>query len=451
MHPLSVGQEALWFFHQLSGDTSAYNVTGAVNLHFPVDVPRLTAAVQATVSRHSMVNCVFAGGGGDIRRRPGALGPEPLLEVYDWDGNDVALRAFALQLSQRPFRLDRQPPIRLALLRRPDAPDVLLLAAHHIAVDYHSQLLILRRILAAYAAEPGAAPDDTDTGGDFDEFVRAQRAYLDSPRAATAAAYWRRELQRAGAVGDLPADLPRPPVYRFAGSEVGFPLPDGLPAEVERAAAAAGTTVFGYLLSVFQLLLYAFSGHTDHLIGYPVSLRPPRYAESIGYFVNTLPLHARIDPDASFPALLRRTGGKVLRGLLHRDYPYALMPRLSDVRRAPDQAGLFATMFVLTGPGPDQPWSALPLPGTRTEVAGLGISEFYLPQQQGQFDLTLQVFRHPAGTHAVLKYNTSLFTARTAGMLADGYVRLVRAATGGTLPQRLSDVHPFEKERDPRQ
>jgi hypothetical protein len=428
---LSVGQEALWFFQQLSPQSSAYNVAGGVNLHFPVDVVRMAAAVQETAARHSMLNCVFRATGDSVRRKPAALDAVRLLAVHDLDLDDESLQAFALRFTQQPFRLDRQPPIRFVLIRRPDRPAVLLMAAHHIAADYTSQLLILQEILTVYAGgEPGA-----DTGDDFDEFVRRQREYLASRRATAAETYWRGEWQRAGASADLPTDHRRPAVYQFAGSQVAFDFPAGMATDVERAAAARNTTVFVYLLSAFQYSLAAFSGQTDFLLGYPVTVRPARFARSIGYFVNTLPLHAQVDPGDSFTALVETTGDKVLRGLFHRDYPFALMPRLLDTRRAPDQAGLISMMFAMTAHDPEQPWSTLPAPGTRTEIAGLSISEFPLPQQQGQFDLTLQVFRPPTGAHAALKYNTSLFTTETARALADDYVRTLRSATDGTLDE----------------
>lgn len=433
---LTLGQEALWFFQQLAPDSSAYNVSGGVNLHFPVDPTRMASAVQATVSRHTMLNCVYRPIGGEIRRQPGFADADPVLDVYELDVEDPAVRAFAQELAQRPFRLDRQRPVRFALLRRGDRPDILLMSAHHISVDNVSQLLILRDILAAYA---GVEPT-TETGKDFDEFTLEQRKYLESPRAVTAANYWRRELQRAGGSGDLPTDRPRPARYRFVGSEVDFQIPAAVMAGVERAAAAHNTTVFVYLLSAFQLLLYASSGQTDLLIGYPATLRPGRFQESIGYFVNTLPLHGRVDPDGSFDSLLRWTAGKVLRGLVHRDYPFALMPRLVQARREPDRAGLISTMFVMTAQDPAHSLSAFLVPDNRLELAGLGISEFYLPQQQGQFDLTLQVFHHRTGARAQLKYNTSLLTTATARGLAGDYVDMLRSATGGALPRWLRDL-----------
>jgi hypothetical protein len=423
---LSLGQEALWFLHQLAPDSSAYNVSAALNLHDPVEVDVLAAAVERVVTQHRQLNLVFRTVRGRLGRHPfGRHGS--VLDVHDLGtADDDAVRAFAADLARRPFRLDRERPIRIALLRRENQPDVLLAAAHHIVLDNVSQLLVFAEIFAECAQRAGTGADT-----DFDDFVRRERAFLDSRKAQAARDYWRRELADLPA-GDLPTDLPRPDVYTFAGAEIDFALPADLVARVDAAAAERATTVFVFLFSAFQLLLHRFGGHRDFVVGSPVTLRSARrYRDSIGYFVNLVPFRVRVTPDCSFDTLLRSTGDTLWRVLAHRDFPYALIPGLVGTPRDPSRAGLISTMFVMTGGG--DPLDALVLPGRRADCAGYIVSEFYLPQQQGQLDLTLQVLRHGGAARAHLKYNTSLFTEETVLGLAASYLDLLSAATRGEL------------------
>ncbi|HEY0498952.1 MAG TPA: condensation domain-containing protein [Kutzneria sp.] len=435
---LTLAQQALWFLQELAPDSSAYNVSGAVNLHFDVDVELLATAVRATVAAHDVLDCVFRPVGGEVRRLPGRTPFE--LDVHDLSLTDDEIREFAVGLVRRPFRLARERPVRIALLRRTNGPDILLLAAHHIVMDNVSQLLTFAEILTAYSALLNGTEPAPTTAADFDEFVDRQREYLESPRADAARKYWQGRLADVPK-NDIPTDRPRPAVYRFAGSVVEFGLSARLMSDVELAASARNTTTFAFLFSVFQLLLHIYSGQTDLLVGYPATLRAgPRFRDSIGYFVNTLPLRARIDPDASFDTLLRDTADELLRGVLHRQFPFALMPRLVDVKREPNRAGLIEVMFVLMVEGSANPIAASLAPGTRIEHAGLELSEFYVPQQQGQFDLTMQVQHSGGQARAELKYNTSLFTEQTARSLADDFVDLLDAAANDALPARLRDV-----------
>ncbi|MEE1827978.1 condensation domain-containing protein [Streptomyces sp. BE20] len=448
---LTLGQEALWLIQNLEPDCAAYNVTAALSLDFPVDVAVLESAVRATVSGHRLLDSVFRSDAvGRIRRHGGAAArTDTLLEVHELDLGPEELRHHALELTRRPFRLDRDPPVRVALLRPRGGPDVLIAVAHHIVADNVSQLLICREVLSRYAAlAAGAEHTAPDDGAVFEEFARQQRAYLESPRADRARQYWQRELDGVARHTALPADLPRPAVYRSEGAETDLALPPDLVAGLGEAVAARNVTTFAFLVSVFEVLLYRFGGQTDFLLGYPVTQRRGEDGrEAIGYFVNTLPLRARLDPDDSFDAVLRGTAAGLWRGLMHRDYPFALLPRIVDLPRDPGRPGLVPVLFVLNEPAEADPIAAALEPGRYVEHAGLRVAEYYLPQQHGQFELTLQVTRRAATVQAKLKYNTSLFTEHTARQLAADYLALLRSAVAGTLPAALRDLRGLPEDR----
>lgn len=456
--PLSVGQEALWFLQALAPESSAYNVAAAMSLHFPVDAALMAAAVRRAVFRHGALTDVFRPAVGGVRRfRATTHEAEPEFDVHELpDADDTVARRYAQHLAQRPFRLDQRPPVRITLLRRPADPDILLVTAHHIVADDVSQMLLFRDVLDEYAvlargteprvaddtgmadaAEPEAEAADITA---FDDFVDRQRGYLSSPRAEAARAYWRGELHRLPEGDSLPTDHPRPAVHRFEGTQFDCDLPPAVTAEVERAAGAHNVTVFAYLLSVFQVLLYTAGGSTDCLIGYPVTQRSGRLRGSVGYYVNVLPFRGRIDPEESFDAVLRRTTRTLWRGLVHRDFPFPLMPQLTDAKRDPSRPGLLSVMFVMNADDPADPFFATVQPGRRVERDGLAVSRFDVPQQHGQVDLTMQIMRSGADARVTLKYNTSLFTARTARSLTERYVRLLRSAANDALPSALREL-----------
>ncbi len=224
---LTIAQQALWFLHQLAPESSAYNVSAAVSLHFNVDVAALSRAVEGTIAAHAVLNCVFRAAGHEVRRQAASLaGVSPALEVRERPDDEVSARTFAQHLAQRQFRLDRELPVRVTLLRGAAGPDVLVVAAHHIVMDYLSQMLVLREILARYAAlTTGTELATAPATADFDEFAAWQRSYLGSARAASARNYWQRELTQVTDYEGLPAELPRPSTYRYTGAEVELSSP----------------------------------------------------------------------------------------------------------------------------------------------------------------------------------------------------------------------------------
>src|SRR5207244_94171 len=67
--PLSHGQAALWYLHQLDPDSVAYNVNLAARIGSDVDVPALGRALQGLVDRHPALRTTFTGRFGEPVQR----------------------------------------------------------------------------------------------------------------------------------------------------------------------------------------------------------------------------------------------------------------------------------------------------------------------------------------------------------------------------------------------
>jgi hypothetical protein len=296
----------------------------------------------------------------------------------------------------------------------------LLVTAHHLVADDVAQLWIVHEVLAAYTQ--GAtyrAPGDS-----FGEFVDRQRSYLATPRARAAEAHWRGELADVGSSAPL-GELPRKAADRHGGAHIVRTL-------------STRATRFVYLLSVFQVVLYQFSGTTDFLVWYPVSQRSSlRYATSLGYFVNLLPLRVSIDPAAPFAEVVRRTQSRVRRAMMHREYPTALMPGLAADRFDRRRRSLISVVFGTNAERSGDPMFELFQPDRRVRVGGLTVSRFDVREQQSHFDVNVVVTRQAATMQVTLRYNASVLDEATASRLAGDFESLLTAAIEGRMPSRL--------------
>src|SRR5262245_28212887 len=59
VYPLSYGQRALWFLHQLAPESWAYNVLFAARIQSDVALPSLRHALQALVDRHAVLRTTY--------------------------------------------------------------------------------------------------------------------------------------------------------------------------------------------------------------------------------------------------------------------------------------------------------------------------------------------------------------------------------------------------------
>src|SRR5262249_4749167 len=68
-YPLSRGQQAIWFIHQMDPQSDAYNIAGAFRITSDLEVERLRHAFQLLVDRHQSLQTTFTEAGGIVRQR----------------------------------------------------------------------------------------------------------------------------------------------------------------------------------------------------------------------------------------------------------------------------------------------------------------------------------------------------------------------------------------------
>ena len=183
-HALSYGQRALWFVHRLAPERAAYTVAYAGAISGQLDVPALERAAQALVDRHPMLRTTYIERDGQPVEQVHAHWPVRIAQHLiglDRDELDGWIQAE----TDRPFDLTTGPMLRLTLLQRGTRDHVLVLAVHHIVVDFWSVDVILDELRALYAAEHGGTRPE-QTADRYVDFAAAQNAMLDGPEGGQA-------------------------------------------------------------------------------------------------------------------------------------------------------------------------------------------------------------------------------------------------------------------------
>ncbi|MFP2933939.1 non-ribosomal peptide synthetase, partial [Pyxidicoccus sp. 3LG] len=157
----------------------------------------------------------------------------------------------------------------------------------------------------------------------------------------------------------------------------------------------------------------------------------------IGFFVNTIALRTRIDPDACFTSLLEQVKHTTLGAFDHQDVPFEKLVEELRPERSLGYSPLFQVMFSVL----NVPVGTLELPGLRME--GLAATEIPL-----KFDLSLSLSETPEGFAGGLEYNTDLFDASTMTRLVEHLVTLLRAAVAN--PEQAVSALPLMDEAEQR-
>jgi amino acid adenylation domain-containing protein/non-ribosomal peptide synthase protein (TIGR01720 family) len=432
-YPLSYGQRGLWFLHKLAPESTAYNIARAVKIRAAVDVAALRHAFSKLLERHPSLRTTYT-----ISRG------QPIQRVADrvelhfrqenarhWSEAQVDERLTAE--SERPFDLERGPLLRINLFTRSDDEHILLLAAHHIIVDFWSLAVMMQELGLLYEAEQsGVRAALPVLSSSYSAFVRRQRELLSNEQGERHWAYWRNQLPGELPILNLPTTHRRPPIQTFRGASEPLRLSAAIVRRLKALSREHGATLYMLLLAAFQALLHRYTGQDELLVGSVTAGRTrPEFAPLVGYFVNPLVLQATVSGDAGFESLLAQVRRSVLDAFEHQDYPFSILVERLQAARDPSRSPLFQVMFSMhiAHQPSDEGLSlfALGEAGARMNLGGLEMESVPLKQRVAQFDLTLMMAEAGEELYASFEYNTDLFDATTIRQMAQSFRTLLDA------------------------
>jgi amino acid adenylation domain-containing protein len=422
--PLGLPQEPFWVFWQAEPESSAYNVAKAIGLSGPLRRAALAAGCREIVRRHEALRTTFAVADGRPVQvvRPAEAREMP---VVDLAGLPAAARGreserLAAGDARRPFDLARGPVLRAALLRRGPEDHLLLLCGHHIVFDVWSVGLFAQELAALYRAFAQGLPSPLpELPIQYGDFARWQRDALAGEALDEQIRYWRRQLQGASPVLDLPADLPRPAPAGLASAARGVVLPRELALRLKTLASREGATLHMVLLAGFSALLARWGGLDEVIVAGGVANRNrPETEPLIGCFFNLLALRIDLAGDPSFRQLLARTREVTLAAYAHQDLPFQRLLQELKVERLPGVVPFSQVFFELNVVPP-----SLELPGLQARDLGAR-------RESGNFDLAFFVEAQDDLIAVSAHYATGLFLGVTIERLLAGYERLLAGAAG---------------------
>ncbi|HSL81570.1 MAG TPA: amino acid adenylation domain-containing protein, partial [Thermoanaerobaculia bacterium] len=427
--PLSYAQRRLWFLDRLAPGGAEYNEAAVVAIDGPLDVPALRRALGALVERHEVLRTTVAAAGDepvqvvaepeDFLAGAGALLPLVDLGRLGSERTEALALRLAAERAGRSFVLDRGPLFRTLLVRRSPEEHAVAFTLHHLICDAWSMGVMVRELGALYGrARAGERPELPPLPLQYADFAHWQRRRLAGEELERQLGWWRRELEGAPGVLDLPADRPRPPVRSGRGARWRFSLPEALVAAIEGYRRREGVTLFMVLVAALDALLFRLTGEGDLCVGTPVAGRDRSELEGlVGFFANTLVLRTDLEEGTPFDGLIKRVRRRALGAFQHQELPFENLVESLAPERDLSRTPLFQVLFALQNvPRPD--W----------RVPDLSLAPLPPEDRSAKFDLSLYAAEADGGVVCVLEYATDLFDGTTVRRLAGQLERLTAAA-----------------------
>ncbi|MHC4454089.1 MAG: non-ribosomal peptide synthetase, partial [Planctomycetota bacterium] len=231
--------------------------------------------------------------------------------------------------------------------------------------------------------------------------------------------YWKKCLEGAPLLLELPADRPRPAVQSYRGARESIILPCELSESIKSLSCREMGTRFMVMLAAFNVLLYRYTGVDDILVGTPIANRTRMEIEElIGFFVNTLVLRADLSGNPSFSEFLHRVREVALEAYIHQDLPFEKLVEEMQPERSLSYSPLFQVMFAFQN-----------FPSKSLEMSNLTLTTIEVDSKTSKFDLTLFVSETEQGLMVLMEYNTDIFNQDTIRRMLGHYQTLLASIT----------------------
>ena len=333
-YPASNGQIGLYLIQQSNFDSYAYNVPELLLLHFPIPRKPIEKAIQVLWERHTALRTGFSEKGGQIIQflRKEKTPSMSILTVDKLDKKTIQQKL--TDFFTKPFNLKLDTLFRVLLLERNAQVEKIAFSFHHIVTDGWSIEIIKKELskLITYFSENKnqnllsnkiKREDLLKIAVQYPDFTIWYNQLLQEHELTQRIhKFWKEQVK------DIPEiTLPgassgsKPP--SMAGRQLSIELDKKLFLQWKGILDKADSTIFIGFSAIVKTLLFRYTQQTDLTIGTLTSGRiHPDLNNTVGFFVNTLPLRSRINPEESFLDFLKKEKEAVRNVLDHQTIPF---------------------------------------------------------------------------------------------------------------------------------
>jgi len=431
--PISPGQSRFWFLKQLMEDQTTANSTISVSIEGTIRLDSLGGAVHKIAARHEAFRTSFFT---DEDQKPVQAISETsrlYLERMVIADESQVVEEFE-KLKNHIYDIEHGECMRLIHLSLTPTKSWLLIGSHHIILDGISLEVFLNVLQRAYNGQ--TLPEDVFQYSDYSEKLRQE---ISSGSLQNDIDYWKSELAHH------PAPLPllpfsstktRSPLAEYSHTSFSCTVPPALAKQIEDTCHRLKANVFHFYLGVFEILLFKLLGTADVCIGMADANRwDDRVAESIGMYLNLLPLRFHLDGTQTFEAVLKETRRKAYLAMSHSRLPFDVLLENIDCERSTSFSPLFQA-FINYRQGVSE---------TRRFDGATGkTQEISLPRSG--YDISLDIIENPGhDTRVILMLQKGLYGEGETNKVLDMYFRLLGDVCRMS-GQPLKDISLFSME-----
>ncbi len=425
--PLSFSQEFLWFIDKYSG-SNHYHMPFVQAFGPGLNVEALQYSINEVLNRHESLRTILKESEGEAQQMllPKDQWSLDLINLPE-DVERATIQKYVSEELSRAFNLYKDYMLRATLYKIGESGYVLVLLMHHIASDGWSVNILTKEILEIYNSRCEGRPHNLNPLKiQYSDYSVWQRNYLQGEVLESKLAYWEKKLEGVQPI-NLPLDYSRPNIQSTRGKSLGFSLETNVSEGINKFCKEEGVTPYIFLLTIFKVLLYRYSGQKDICVGSSFANRGQKELEDlIGFFVNTVAVRTDLSNNPKFSQLLGQVKETVLEIYTEQDTPIDKVIDKIVTKRDISMNPLFQVLFTLQN-APNE----ITISGEKNlfkeaiDMSDFIFSELDDTYKYSKFDMTMNVLTDKQGYKVAIEYCTDLFKQSTIERFSKHFQSLI--------------------------
>ncbi|KAL8974897.1 MAG: hypothetical protein Q9197_000866 [Variospora fuerteventurae] len=427
--PMSYGQSRFWFLSKYIEDQAAFNITVCITLKGKLDVERFKQAFHAVTERHEALRTSFD-----------SAVNQPMQTVWKHSNNRIhaspvpdrnQVEETCNAIHKHVYSLKDAETMRIELLSLSNSEHFLILGYHHINMDGIALEILVADIEKAYNGIP-LASDMIQ----YADFSTRERKNYESGLWSSELDFWHAEFpQTSEPLPLLPlakrSSRPAAPSYGTLKAERN--IDEELSTKIKQTCRKFRVTPYHFHLAILSTLLTRYTEVNNFCIGLgDANRKDPDVRESLGLYLNLVPLRVNCHPEMVFSQMLKDVQQKSQEVFAHSRVPFDVLLKELNVPRSSSYTPMFqAFMNYRQGIRQMRSFCGCECEG---ELVGGG---------QVAYDISIDIIENPGGEALVnLSVQKDLYDQVHAETLLGSYFNLLDAfAANPAARLKRPDLH----------
>jgi amino acid adenylation domain-containing protein len=382
----------------------AYSVGECCEIVGVLDLAALERAASELFVRHQLLRTTFqpAGADGiDGYRAVVHSAPRPALRVIDLrsldaGGAELAATEAIGGLYASGLDPSRDPLARLTLIRVRDERSLLVVQAHHVAMDASSWSALLADLTDGYAAALDSREREP-AGWQYADYIALVESRQRDGTQARHEAYWRAVLAEPPPPLTLPDSRRRSSPPTSAGRSYPVHLDAAVASRLGELADQWGVSKTILYFAAYAAALGRIANRADFVVGVLAADRPLEELDRvIGIFVHALPVRLKLGEHTCWPEFVRAAQDGYSGAAAH-PLPLSQIAQIAGLPSEPDRRPVVQALFnsfSATSPAARQP-----------DMPGAQLTFRQRPITTSEFDVALVLVENEAAARLQLIVN----------------------------------------------